>query len=53
MAIGVLAMMPIARVRTPAMSAVAADAAGMNASASGEPGAPNMFDRIAGFRKRM
>ena len=50
---GVFAMTPIAIVATPATSAVAAAAAGMNASASGDPGAPNMFERMAGFRNRM
>ena len=50
---GVFAMTPIAMVRRPAMRAVAAAAAGMKAWASGDPGAPNMFDRMAGFRNRM
>ena len=42
MAIGTLATTPIAIVRTPATSAVAAAAAGMNACASGEPGAEHV-----------
>ncbi len=50
---GAFAITPIAIVSSPATRAVAADAAGMNAAASGDPGAPNMFDRIAGFRNRM
>ena len=52
-AIGAFAMTPMAIVRSPAIRAVAADGAGMTAAASGEPGAPNMFDRIAGFTSRM
>jgi hypothetical protein len=51
-AIGTLATRPIARVMTPAISAVAAERAGIIAAASGEPG-PYMFDRMLGFTSRM